>query len=610
MTITASLVEAEYQVGTPCAVEIRVISDGPLQPGDTVELQLPNSWIVKDGPSFTRELQSEHSEAPHHITIECPGENIEFKVEIRRRHLCYFEGVVRHGRHIVGTLVNGELPAGKPVIFKYSNTYAPLVAETDSVWIKVNGDTDETQVRLRVEPSEEDSLRVIVPSAARPGVDFDVLIISLDRYLNRSSRAFKNAVLTLNGGTVIAEGLNFTGGCRVSSRLLEEGIFRFRFNDSVSNAIRIAADIQGPYWGDLHIHSKLSHDGYGTDPYNYAHEVSGLDFAGLSDHWESLGPPGYNQVIRWAEEYNRPGIFVTLPGDERNPRQFTGHHNIFFRDIKGLKAATAVQDNATFSNPHQPDHLQQSLDPATAMLIPHHTGIAWRHIGEDSLQATVDMEACDDAGLRTVMEIYSHHGQSELWNPQHALSYELNRLRRPERRSNASIAGPFYAQDFWRGGHRLGVIGSSDEHSGQAGRPHGGLAAVFAREHSREAIFDALRERSCYATTGERILLDFSVAGLPMGAEGTLAPGARITIELKVWGTDTLLRVEVLRYRFGQDDRFTTIYSDYPQPESTDVAVSLSEVLESDTMYYARITQGPVEWPDMAWSSPVWIDVR
>jgi len=26
-------------------------------------------------------------------------------------------------------------------------------------------------------------------------------------------------------------------------------------------------------------------------------------------------------------------------------------------------------------------------------------------------------------------------------------------------------------------------------------------------------------------------------------------------------------------------------------------------------MYYARVTQEPLDWPAMAWSSPIWIDV-
>ena len=46
-----------------------------------------------------------------------------------------------------------------------------------------------------------------------------------------------------------------------------------------------------------------------------------------------------------------------------------------------------------------------------------------------------------------------------------------------------------------------------------------GLAAVWAAENTREALFDAMRDRQCYATTGERILIEFSINGESMGSE-------------------------------------------------------------------------------------------
>ena len=157
-------------------------------------------------------------------------------------------------------------------------------------------------------------------------------------------------------------------------------------------------------------------------------------------------------------------------------------------------------------------------------------------------------------------------------------------------------------------GHRLGVIGSSDEHSGQGGRRHGGLAAVWAEELTREGIFDALRQRHCYATTGERILMDFAVDGIGMGDAARRAIGSRLTIRLRVWGTDALLRVEVLRYRFGQDSGFVPILAEAPRPEAWDAEYELEDTFTGDCMYYARVVQEPLQWPAMAWTSPVWVD--
>ena len=49
------------------------------------------------------------------------------------------------------------------------------------------------------------------------------------------------------------------------------------------------------------------------------------------------------------------------------------------------------------------------------------------------------------------------------------------------------------------------------------GCAQGVVAVVIAPALTREAVFDALAERRTYATTGARIVLDFSVGGVPMG---------------------------------------------------------------------------------------------
>jgi hypothetical protein len=76
-----------------------------------------------------------------------------------------------------------------------------------------------------------------------------------------------------------------------------------------------------------------------------------------------------------------------------------------------------------------------------------------------------------------------------------------------------------------------------------------------------------------------------------------------------VWGTALLLRVELLRFRFGVDDRFWPVLARAPRPESMDAAYELEDTYTAPCMYYARVTQEPLEWPAMAWTSPVWIDV-
>jgi hypothetical protein len=123
----------------------------------------------------------------------------------------------------------------------------------------------------------------------------------------------------------------------------------------------------------------------------------------------------------------------------------------------------------------------------------------------------------------------------------------------------------------------------------------------------RENIFDSIFQRQCYATTGERILLDFSVDGIPMGCEEARPKDHPCKINLKVWGTAKLLRVDILRYRFGVDDKFQLLLSHLPHPEGMDATFEIDETITAPSVYYARIMQEPLDWPDMAWTSPVWV---
>lgn len=608
MSIKAHCIQKSFTVGEPCFVEVVLTADHDLKPQDRIEFQFPNSWMLRTGPSYTRELQCADPAQEHFVFVSAPdADEARFSLAIQRRHLNYPQGQVRHGRVVIAEMVGGSIPAGTPIHVRYDNTFAPYVAETETLWLRVNGEAPETAPVLKVMPGVHERLRILAPSYSAPGADFDVLVVSLDRFDNASSTVFENERLALTDGTVVADALRLTGSLRVRARLEKPGVYRFRFRDAVSNAVKVEAPSRSLYWGDIHIHSKLSHDGQGTDPYAYAREVSGLDFAGVCDHWESLGPEGYRQLTAWAEAANKPGTFVTIPADERNPAELTGHHNIYFRDLETMARSTAIQKTGDDAPPNRLGALEPA-DRSRVMLIPHHTGIAFGNLPQSGKGSAVDWDAVDDRGLRPVMEIYSHHGQSERYDPQHLLAYESNRMRNPERRSNTSMPGAHYAQDYWMAGRRIGVIGSSDEHSGQGGRRHGGLAAVFADGLTRGGVFDAMLHRNCYATTGERILIEFTVDDLTMGSVGKRQRGDRLNLVLNAWGTDTLLRVDILRYRFGLDTTFLPILSAAPRPESLEATFTLEDVVETSCLYYARVVQEPLAWPAMAWTSPIWIE--
>jgi len=203
--------------------------------------------------------------------------------------------------------------------------------------------------------------------------------------------------------------------------------------------------------------------------------------------WSLINGPSYTRKFQfidpkeahwqWAQEANIPGVFVTLPADERNPKELTGHHNVYFHEIETMEHYRAIYGNCENPPPNN-FHRFQDAKAFDVMIIPHHTGSMFGNLSA-GIGSAVDWDAIDDHGLRPVMDIYSHHGQSEAYNPQHFLAYEINRMRNPEHRTNTSVPGPFYAQDYWIQLKRIGVIASSDEHSGQGGRCHGGITVIF-----------------------------------------------------------------------------------------------------------------------------------
>ena len=72
-------------------------------------------------------------------------------------------------------------------------------------------------------------------------------------------------------------------------------------------------------------------------------------------------------------------------------------------------------------------------------------------------------------------------------------------------------------QDALEQGYRIGILANSDGHKGRHGASHpgaslfgayGGLSCLLASELSRAGLFDALRRRHHYATTGCRMVLE------------------------------------------------------------------------------------------------------
>ncbi|MHC4714036.1 MAG: DUF3604 domain-containing protein, partial [Planctomycetota bacterium] len=94
-------------------------------------------------------------------------------------------------------------------------------------------------------------------------------------------------------------------------------------------------------------------------------------------------------------------------------------------------------------------------------------------------------------------------------------------------------------------GLHVGAVASTDGWSRMPARYADGLMAALAAELTREALWEAFKSRRVYGVTGDRIILDYTINGRPMGSIIT-ADGKR-SVTVNVTGSDAIDRIEILR---------------------------------------------------------------
>ena len=94
-------------------------------------------------------------------------------------------------------------------------------------------------------------------------------------------------------------------------------------------------------------------------------------------------------------------------------------------------------------------------------------------------------------------------------------------------------------------GLRFGFVASSDDHRGYPGAYGEGVLGVWASELTRRSLLEAIRARRTYAATGDRITLEVTLNGQPMGSQ--LPVTADRQIDVRIEGQDSIAMVELIR---------------------------------------------------------------
>ncbi len=602
-----------------------------------MRVQLPDTWHAGEHNSANR-LQASDPADDHYISASGSGTDVRIEAEVESETADFLVKSARPGldgraeRYVFvvrADVVSGAVREGETIEVVYGDTrqgsrgMRAAIVSTDPEPILVTVDRDGSgtfepvahEATLTSRSGIATELLLTGPSALVVGEPAELHVAAVDLYANPAVPFREEITLrVLEGDVELPATTRFAedqGWTTVVVTPRREGIVRLEavaradLLRARSNPMEVFAErpAEQIFWGDLHSHTEHSFDGVGSNVFDYARWVSGLDFHAMTDHsnglaregfTRGLGPHVWDAYTAATDTHHAPGEFVTLHAYEASFPAPWGHHNVYFRGVPG-----PLLSPSQVSLPE----LWQALTAGTALTIPHHTNKFPQPLTLDD----------HDPELRRNFEIYSAHGLSEAYDPTHPLAFEQSGIS---------------AQDAWMGGLRLSAIAASDDHRSQPGKPHWGLAAVQATALTREAIFDGLHARSTYGTTGARILLDFRVNDAPMGSEialdgplpdtcaGTSPECGRIAAEtaalaprlsVTAHGTDIIESVEILRYS-APDGGFRVIHE--LRPNALDVEWSgRDSAFRDDAIYYLRLRQraqirGRIV---MAWSSPIWV---
>jgi len=527
---------------------------------------------------------------------------------------------------------SGILSPGDHIYVSYTG-YAQSIEKTFQLPVQYKTETGTEWIDINEFPTlditsdgEAVTLLSVIPTDIQDATSFDLAVSVLDKYGNwaHDYTGTINFVSTDPLATLPSQ-YTFTiedNGVHVFEdiRFNTIGFQRIIVNDVENNLVgksnwaKVTLDKPAyvRYFGDTQFHTghgaNYTHFGESsggdhagqftnsTGAYAFAKRVNRLDWASVSEHdagvfddsvWESSKDV--------SESFYEPESFTTFFGYEYTPNEVDpGHNVVMFKDI-----ASSYFDHRDENYDTLPE-LYNALDNQglPALVIPHCMGDYPNHKMWDII----------NNDYRKIGEIYSHKNRAPLEEDSPQL-FELG------------IDNDWSYQYGWDKGHKIGVIGSTDNHlerpgqndfsSYSIGHP-GGLAVALAEANDRSNIWDSLENRRTYATTGTRIYIDFKINGYNMGEE--ISAESPLIITGSVAGLNDISGVEIVKHDSLKYSSLIPIDNN-DNPEIFEL--TYTEKFDEDSFYYLRVkevdrishdSEGQIMEGEMAWSSPIWVN--
>jgi len=463
------------------------------------------------------------------------------------------------------------------------------------------------------------NIRILVPSFVTKNKRFDVIARFEDEFGNLTGNAHEDTLIELSYEN-IRENLDWklfvpeTGYITLPNLYFNEpGIYTIKFKNLNTGDI-----YKGPpiscfsdsknllFWGTLHGESEKvdsvenlencirhfrdekAHNFYATSPFESQEETSG-------EQWK--------MCIQNVAEFEEPERFCTMLGF-----QWVGSPH-----AEGMRQILFSKDNKQIIRKKDPKggslkKMYKCYAPKEIISIPTFTMAD----GYD-----FDFENFDPEFER-VVEIYNAWGSSECTKKEgNTRSIGYSGKSGVKEKAEGAINKALQKNcrfGFVAGGlDDRGIYSNffdSEQHQYSAG-----LTAIMAPEYARASIMDALYHRSCYATTGERMILGYEIAGVSMGGEVATAnkPGLAVNRHIDGFaaGTRPITKIEI--FRNGE-----IIKTIEPGPDAFnhkftyDDMISIEKVMIDNKdkkppfiFYYIKVTQDDGH---IAWGSPIWID--
>jgi len=506
-----------------------------------------------------------------------------------------------------GVQVQNLFMRGKFFILYVIDPEAPPV----NYWTEKNNHQIVGLCRMNIIGGGLDKLYVYAPSQVRPDEPFPVVVRPQDCHDNLSPEMLEEPVVYSGDKKLecVVENLPDTTCLRLTVKVGAEGVHRLRIVDvasgteAVSNPIRCSADAPelNVYWGMIHGHTEMS-DGYGSlnNYFRQLRDECALDFAapGDHDHLCETSDAFWQMTCDKVKQFHEPGRFIAFLGYEfaKWRGKGEGDRNVYyFEDDRPIYRS----DEGCCP---WPNDLFEAAKNENYILIPHHTALAPSYL---------DWEDHDPVHERLV-EIYQVRGSYE------CSAGDGNPLN--------SAAGPKpvgFVRNGLAMGWRVGFTAGGDDHSGTAGTDctrdgiyKAGNMSVLAAERTREAIWDALWNRRVVATSGPRVLLDFTLNGFPIGAEldADALPSLREkrVVAIEFHGMANVKSIDIIRSgKVAHSFKGTGMDMCVTWEDSSPLADALlppAKYCEYPfAYYYVRVVQ---EDNETAWASPIWIQAQ